>query len=247
MSLPTTFRQKILNRIFDMFQYAGCGLLDIFFPRCCPICGSVLEDNEIVICNQCLARLPRTEQSVLRGNLTEDLFAGVHHFRRGAAFLFFDKNTNTQRLIHSMKYHERPEIAYALGREAACDFMQSDFFDGIDLIIPIPLHPKRLRERGFNQSEWIARALSETTNIPMDTSHVTRVRNNPQQALQSAQARETNVAGVFKVNHPEDLYHKHILIVDDLITTGATIRACIDAMKVCRGAEFSIFALGKAR
>ncbi len=222
-------------------------LLSLFYPHCCAMCGDLLEDETITMCPKCIHRLPRTEQCALRGNMTEELFCDLPRFQRAAAFLFFDKGADIQHVIHKMKFHEQPRIAYDLAREAAYDFMQADFFEDIDLIIPIPLHPKRLRERGYNQSEWIARALSETTGIPVDTTHVSRIRNNPQQALQKAKDRAINVEGVFAVNHPEELYRKHILIVDDLITTGSTVRACIKALKVCRGAEFSVFALGKAR
>ena len=228
-------------------NYLWHSLLSLFYPHCCAMCGSLLEDETQTLCPQCIQRLPRTEQSSLRGNLTETLFADLPRFERGAAFLFFDKGADVQRLVHKMKFHEQPQIAYDLSREAAYDFMQADFFEDIDLIIPIPLHPHRLRERGYNQSEWIARALSEATGIPVDTTHVCRIRNNPQQALQKASDRATNVEGVFAVNHPEELYRKHILIVDDLITTGNTARACIKALRPCRGARFSVFALGKAR
>lgn len=222
----------------------------MLFPKTCPLCGRVIEDkghSGECFCKNCLRQLPRTEQAVLRGNITEELFVRNSRFQRGAAFLFYEHEHPIRKAIHTMKFHSRPDIAYHLAREAAYDFMQSDFFEDIDLIIPIPLHPKRLRERGYNQSEWIARALSEITGIPMDADHLTRIRNTRQQALQTIKKRKTNVEGAFAVLHPEELYRKHILIVDDLITTGATILACMDAMNVCRGAKFSVFALGKAR
>lgn len=222
-------------------------LLSLFYPHCCAMCGCLSEDETVTLCPECIKHLPRTEQCALKANMTEELFCDLPRFQRAAAFLFFDKGADVQRLVHKMKFHEQPRIAYDLAREAAYDFMQADFFDDIDLIIPIPLHPRRLRERGYNQSEWIARALSEATGIPVDTTHVRRIRNNPQQALQKARDRAANVEGVFAVNHPEELYRKHILIVDDLITTGSTVRACIRAMHPCRGARFSVFALGKAR
>ena len=171
----------------------------------------------------------------------------VMHLQRAAAFLFFDKESTIRDVVHAMKYKDRPEIAYQLGRQAALEMQYADFFDEIDVIVPIPLHPKRLRERGYNQSEYIARGISDVTGIPVDTTHVERVRNTPQQALQRGEDRMKNVEGAFAVNHPEQLYHKHILLVDDLITTGETARACLKAMKRCRGAQFSVFSLCKAR
>jgi len=126
------------------------------------------------------------------------------------------------------------------------EFQYSDFFDGIDIIMPVPLHPKRLRERGYNQSEYIAKGISEITGIPVDNTHVTRSRNTPKQALQKGDERKQNVSEAFTVNHPEQMYHKHILLVDDLITTGETAKACLHAMKKFRGASFSVFSLCKA-
>ena len=193
-----------------------------------------------------MRRLPRTEQALVRQNITEMTLKGVRRMDKAAAFLFFEKDHPIQGLVHKMKYAEQPLIGLQLGRQAALEFQYAEFFDGIDLIIPIPLHPRRERERGFNQSEFIARGISEVTGVPVDTMHVKRVRNTPKQALQDEQTRRHNVADAFEVNHPEQLYGKHILIVDDLITTGETMRSCIKAMRRVRGATFTVFALCKA-
>jgi len=168
------------------------------------------------------------------------------HIEQAAAFLFFEKDHPVQVLIHRMKYADQPMIGYRLGQEAAREFFDSGFFEGIDGIIPMPLHPRRLRSRGYNQAEYIARGISDVTGIPVDTTHVTRVRNTPKQAQQTGEGRKMNVANAFAVNHPEQMYHRHLLIVDDLITTGETMRACLHAMRAFRGARFSVFALCKA-
>lgn len=217
------------------------------------------------LCRRCLAELPRTEQADTPQNLTEMTLTGTDsllvrdmgqtmvrnkkqmHLERAAAFLFFDKEDPVRRLVHVMKYDDRPEIGYQLGRQAAMEFQYADFFDGIDVIVPLPLHPRRLRERGYNQSEYIARGISDITCIPVDTTHVTRVRNTPQQALRKGAERKANVQDAFEVNHPEQFYRRHILVVDDLITTGETMRSCLKAMRRFRGATFSVFALCKAR
>ena len=199
--------------------------------------------------------MPRTEQDILRENSTETTFTDgmserkqAMRLERAAAYLFYEKDHPIQRVIHRMKYADQPELGFWMARQAVLDWQgDTDFFDDIDLIIPMPLHPKRLRERGYNQSEYIARGLSEITGIPIDTTHVTRVRNTPKQALQNGDERRTNVADAFAVNQPEQLYNKHILLVDDLITTGETMKACLKAMKRFRGAKFSVFALCKAR
>lgn len=231
-------------------------LLSIFYPQICPMCGRYIGGQTDCLCNTCLAALPRTEQAVLRENGTEMALWGeaknraaarkTMHLERAAAFLFYEKNHPVQNLIHQMKYAERPEIGYHLAREAAKEFIYSDFFDGIDVIMPVPLHPHRLRSRGYNQSEYIARGLGGITGIPVDTTHLARVKDTPQQALQKGDDRRQNVAEAFAVSHPEQMYHKHILVVDDLITTGETMRACLKTMKAFRGARFSVFALCKA-
>ena len=145
-----------------------------------------------------------------------------------------------------MKYADQPLIGQQLGYLAAVDFQCADFWEDIDVIIPVPLHPGRMRERGYNQSEYIARGICSVTGIPIDTQHVRRVKNTPKQALQTGEGRRHNVVDAFEVNHPEQLYGKHILVVDDLITTGETMRSCLKAMRKIRGAKFTVFALCKA-
>lgn len=250
-------------------------LLSILYPPTCPMCGQYLGErtkgrNANPICLACLDTLPRTEQAAIRENGTEMTLWGeckspaaakkVLHMERAAAFTYFEKEHPIQHTIHLMKYADRPEIGWQLAREAAKEFLYADFFEGIDLIIPVPLHRNRLNSRGYNQSEYIARGLSEITGIPIDTTHLTRRRDTAKQAQLKANAqltngerltgrelRKANVEGAFAVNHPEQLYHKHILLVDDLITTGETARACLRAMKQFRGARFSVFALCKAK
>ena len=238
-------------------------LTDLFFPRTCPFCGRYISRQDCtiehidLICKDCLRRLPRTEQDITADNGTEMALLGDGsslsaarkrlHLVRAWAYLFFEKEHPIQHVIHRMKYADEPELGYRLAQQAVLSCRDENFFDEIDVIIPMPLHPKRLRERGYNQSEYIARGISDLTGIPVDTTHVTRARNTPKQALQDGEGRKTNVADAFAVNHPEQLYHKHILLVDDLITTGETVKACLRAMRVIRGAKFSVFALCKAR
>lgn len=227
-------------------------LLDLLCPRTCPMCGGYSNG----ICEECIQSLPRTEQAALRQNKTEYVLAGavndfvrqmkVMHLDKAAAFLHYEKDHPIQRAIHLMKYADQPMIGQQLGHLAAVDMQYADFLEGIDVIIPVPLHPKRMRERGYNQSEYIARGIREVTGIPIDTTHVTRTRNTPKQALQTGEERKHNVVDAFEVNHPEQLYGKHILVVDDLITTGETMRSCLKAMKRIRGAKFTVFALCKA-
>lgn len=258
------FRTFVLEMMRSQwFRYMMQGLLDVIYPPICPMCGRVLRQSYDMsreigadvsaggynspICASCYRNLPRTEQASERQNETEMVFYERRRFRRGAAFLFFEKNHPVQKLVHAMKFARRADIAYYCGTLMAEEMLHTGFFDDIDVIIPVPLHAIRYRERGYNQSEYIARGISDMTGIPVDMlHHVQRIRATHQQARTAAHARETNVAGAFRVNHPEELYRKHILIVDDLVTTGATISAVMDALTPVRGALYSVLALGKA-
>lgn len=221
-------------------------LTELFFPHTCCMCGGKLDRGKS-LCDACIISLPRTEQSLLRGNSTEELFCSEPRFQEAASFLFFDKESPVRKVVFAFKYQEQPQFAYQLAEIAAREFYETGFFETIDVIVPVPLHRRRFRNRGYNQSEYIARGLSHVLGIPVDTTHIHRVRNNPQQALLRKGGRTQNVAGIFQVNHPEEMYRKHILLVDDLITTGATIRSMMDAMKPFRGSKYSVFSLCKAR
>ena len=191
--------------------------------------------------------MPRTEQDVLRQNETEEALVDEKRLDKAAAYLFYEKGHPVQYLIHKMKYGDQPELGFWMARQAVLDCDNESFFEDIDLIVPMPLHPKRLRERGYNQSEYIARGISEITGIPIDTTHVVRVVNTPKQALQEGEERKKNVANAFEVINPRELANKHIMVVDDLITTGETMKACLKAMHSIREVKFTVFALCKAR
>jgi len=234
-------------------------LFDILYPRTCPFCGRYISDRQIReehiewLCVDCWKHLPRTEQDILRDNNTEETLTDgsseikqAMRLEKAAAYLFFEKEHPIQWVIHRMKYRDQPMLGFWLARQALLDWRNETFFEDLDLIVPMPLHPKRLRERGYNQAEYIALGISELTGMPVDTTHVLRVRNTPKQARQTGDERKTNVANAFAVVRPEELKDKHILVVDDLITTGETMRACLKAMKRIKGARFSVFALCKA-
>lgn len=221
-------------------------LLSVVFPSICPCCGQVVVEEEGQICSSCLSRLPQTEQIQTRGNLTEDKFVNIPNFVRGAAWLHYGED-KVRNLIQQMKYKNRPMIGYHLGKTLGQLLGEAGFMDGIDLIIPIPLHPKRLRERGYNQAEYIAKGISEATDIPMDyLDHIQRLINNPHQARLLVGGRKQNVSHIFAVNHPEELYRKHILLVDDVITTGSTLQSCIKAMIPIKGCQISVVTVAKA-
>lgn len=244
--------KKVLIRI-------GEGLLDTLYPPVCPMCGRrVIENNEFTqnytpyrICYPCFRSLPRTEHAYLRGNVVEMLFQTRLRFERGGAFLRFEKQHPVQRLVHHIKFGtwptSGPSLAYYLGVQAALEWVDYGWFEGMDMLVPIPLHVRRLRERGFNQSEYIARGISDVTGIPVRTDILRRVCRTHQQALLAGDERDRNVKGAFELmTDIRTLRHAHVLLIDDLITTGSTINAAIDALHQSHTCRYSVFAIGKA-
>ncbi|MBR1928664.1 MAG: ComF family protein [Paludibacteraceae bacterium] len=221
------------------------GLLDLFYPPLCCSCGSRLASNKDIICDNCLNQLPKTEMADHRDNSVENLFWDIKKFDKGGSFCYY--TSNFRNIIHHFKYKNQPQIGVFLGELAGKEFDKKGFFEGIDIIVPIPLHKKRLKQRGFNQAEEIAIGLSKSTSIPMDNQHLYRTRDNETQTQKTAAERAKNTINLFAVNNPQQWRGKHILLVDDIITTGATMRAAIAAITPIRQTKISVFTLGCAR
>ena len=232
-------------------------ILEVLFPSCCAACGRKLLQEEHYVCSSCLSSIVRTEHATLPNNGIDMLFAELLgdekkkiRYVKGAAFAFYnrDRGRTLRSLIEKGKFgaHPNPHIFYRLGLLAAQEYIDSELFDDIDIIVPIPLHLNRLRERGFNQAEWICRALSEVLHIPMDTEHLIRIKDNPHQSRSRFEKRGKNVEDIFVIHFPEEWKNKHVLLVDDVITSGSTILSCIKQTSPIRGCRVSVFALGWA-
>lgn len=232
-------------------------ILEVLFPSCCAACGRKLVQGEQVVCSSCIASIARTEHAILPDNgidmLFEERIQSQHkkiRYEHGAAFAYYnrDRGKILRQLIEQGKFggHPNPQIFFELGRIAGKEYIDTDLFDEVDYLVPVPLHPRRLRERGFNQAEYICKGLSEVLRIPMDTEHLVRVRNNPHQSRSQFDNREKNVKDLFLVRFPEEWKNKHILLVDDVITSGSTMFECMKQMTPIRGGRISVFALGWA-
>ncbi len=232
-------------------------ILEVLFPSCCAACGRKLVQGEQVVCSSCIASIARTEHAILPDNgidmLFEERIQSQHkkiRYEHGAAFAYYnrDRGKILRQLIEQGKFggHPNPQIFFELGRIAGKEYIDTDLFDEVDYLVPVPLHPRRLRERGFNQAEYICKGLSEVLRIPMDTEHLVRVRNNPHQSRSQFDNREKNVKDLFLVRFPEEWKNKHILLVDDVITSGSTMFECMKQMTPIRGCRISVFALGWA-
>ena len=228
-------------------------VLELFYPSLCVICQRGV-DSYNTLCADCLRQLPRTEHHILRENKVEMLFSDInrprkqwdkHRFVRGGAWLRY--NDDVAKLIHAAKFFERPELAEMLGRQMAIEWLDSGFFDDIDLLVPIPIHPHRMNERGYNQSEYICRGIASVVNIPIDTTTIRRVKDTPKQSQLTDAERQKNVEHAFHIPEPVNWHKRHILLVDDVITTGATIRNCIKEITPIRSCRISVFSLSVAR
>ncbi|HNW57476.1 MAG TPA: phosphoribosyltransferase family protein [Bacteroidales bacterium] len=231
-----------MNYICDLWD----DFVSLLFPRLCYGCGEHLLRNENLICTECYVAIPRTNYHLVGENPVEQLFWGRCFLEKAAAFSFYNKGSRIRNLIHNLKYKGIKEIGYELGRIYGRSLKSSGFTSGIDLIIPVPLHPDKKRKRGFNQSECISTGISEVTGLPVDTSSLIRIKASATQTKRSRYDRWTNVDGIFQVSDPYSVRGRHILLVDDVITTGSTIEACAVELLTVKGVKVSAVALAFA-
>lgn len=221
-------------------------LINLIFPATCAACGNVLLNNERIICLSCNYNLPRTNYHLEPDNPVELIFWGRVRIEYATAFYFFNKGSKFRHLIHELKYNGRKDIGIELGKIFGYEIMASDGFRTTDLIIPVPLHLKRLKKRGFNQSECIARGISEAMNKPMDTYSLIRTVYSSTQTRKTRYDRWLNVEGIFRITDPTALSGKHILLVDDVVTTGATLESCATEILKVEGTKVSVVVLAMA-
>ena len=230
---------KRTSHLKDWFS----SFIHLLFPRSCMVCGGPLMKDEDCICTLCNMELPRTYYHLRKDNPVEQLFWGKIPLGRATSYFFYRKGSDFCRIIHQLKYGGQKEIGSIMGRYMANEMIESGFFSGIDLIIPVPLHKKKQRLRGYNQSEWIARGITAVTGIPIDTESIFRKKNTETQTHKSILERRDNVEGIFELQRPEALVGKHILIVDDVLTTGSTTLACASCLVKVEGIRISILTL----
>lgn len=221
-------------------------LWDLFFPRCCVVCGTVLSRNEQFLCLHCLAGLPRTNLHLRKDNEVEKNFWGKLPVERATSFLYYSKGGDVRKLLYELKYYGNQEIGEMLGKCMAAELLPSGFFVSVDCIIPVPLHAKKKRQRGYNQSECLAAGISEITGVPVASHFIVREQYTATQTRKGSYERWENVDGIFHCNGLERLAGKHVLLVDDVLTTGATIVACADALKGVPGLRVSVLTLALA-
>ncbi|MCX6258423.1 MAG: ComF family protein [Bacteroidia bacterium] len=221
-------------------------LMGLFFPRICYACGEVLYGHEEVICNLCIYQIPRTNYHRSADNPVSRLFWGRVNVDGATSFFSFSKGSRFQGLIHQLKYKGKTEIGYVLGRLFGIDLKESPVFSLVDVVIPVPLHPDKQKKRGFNQCWYIADGIAFSLQVPVDCKSLYRGVNNETQTRKSRFERWKNVRDIFGLRDNHNLDNKHILLIDDVITTGATLESCAETLLKAKNVRVSIATLAAA-
>lgn len=231
---------NFIVRIFQRFPVMAGDLLSLLFPSLCSGCSNHLNQGESGICSSCLYRLPYTDHYLHKDNRVAKHFWGKVPFHAAMALLRYKKGSRVQRIIYNLKYGGRSDVGVKLGMMMAERLLISDFYRDAELIIPVPLHKSKERKRGYNQSAFIAEGLSAVLDIPVNKTALIRNIATESQTLKGRYSRYENMQCAFSVVKPGELRGKHILIVDDVITTGATITACAIELQRCGIRKLSI-------
>lgn len=230
-----------------LFQSLWQGIFYLLYPELCLSCYKSLLDQEKVLCIGCLSTLPLTNYHHISENETALRFAGRFRFENASSFAYFSKEGLLQNLLHEFKYNGNKKIGIWLAKLLAQSLKNTDWIKDVDIIIPIPLYKEKYARRGFNQSEVIVKELAMLLHKEWDNSAILRVIDTESQTNKSREERSENLKGAFQlVSHPQHFTNKHLLVVDDVLTTGATIEACVEILKDIPEVKISILTIGLA-
>ncbi len=220
--------------------------VSLLFPELCAACRESLVANEKLICTDCRFNLPYTNFHLQADNIVARQFWGKIQLEAAYALLYFIKGGKVQNLMHQFKYNGIKQIGNLMGSIAGEQLLKNPAFKTVDVIIPVPLHKKRLKERGYNQSACFAEGIASRLNAVVEENNLVRVTSTQTQTRKSRFARFENMQEVFTVLDPNRLENKHVLIVDDIVTTGSTLEACgIQLLKI-KGLKLSVAAIAYA-
>lgn len=215
-----------MNKLIQLWQ----DFTALLFPRLCLACNNALLAEEHFLCLNCELALPKTNLHEHPKNVLTEKFAGRLRLEAGSALFHFSKASKTQQLIHQIKYNDKREAAISLGHQYGKILMQIPHFQAFDVLLPVPMHARKQILRGYNQAEMFAKGLSESMMIPMETNALVKIKMTDSQTRKTRLERLQNVEEVYELRGPSVLNGKKVLIVDDVLTTGATIEACAVAI-----------------
>lgn len=221
-------------------------LINVFFPQICYACHTHLNDFEQDICTHCRHNLPVTNFHFNQDDSVLKIFHGRVTIENATALLRFEKKGKVQQLIHGLKYKGQERIGVFLGAWLGEELKSVKAYQAIDLVIPVPLHKKKLKKRGYNQVAKFAQQIAESLNAQYVDDVLLKVTNTDSQTLKNRFARWTNNNELFTLKNKNSIANKHILLVDDLITTGATMEACINVLNQAYNVKISIAAMAIA-
>ncbi len=232
----------ILRKIGNVFEL----MFKVLFPDLCLACSMRPKSKTTIFCSHCLTSLPLTDHFEVKMNTVKMHLAGRVPLHHGAALLTFRKEGIVQHILHQLKYKNRPVIGKVMGKMAASKLEQSVLFEKPDIVIPVPIHPNKIKKRGYNQSTVFGHSLGKAIHVPCDDTILIKIIENPSQTGKSRTERVDNVAGGFKVVRTSAILNKHILVVDDVITTGATIEACCNILLDAGAGKISVLCIAAA-
>ena len=218
-----------MNKLVDIFS----DFIDLFFPGICVTCGNRLINKEDFVCMDCWLDLPVTHFGNDDNNKVAQLFWGRVNITHATSYFSYKKGSRYQQLIYAIKYRGMKELGFETGKRFGFKLNEIVDLKTVDLIVPVPLHPRKQKKRRYNQSEWIARGIADAMSLPINTNNLTRKVHTSTQTNKSRFERWKNVEEIFGVEKPEVFTGKHILLIDDVVTTGATLEACsIQLLKI---------------
>ncbi len=220
--------------------------LSLIYPRYCEACEALLYKHERVICTKCALGLPKSNFHLNNKNPIVMALGGRVPLQQATSLFVFEKEGKVQNLLHALKYENQQIVGELMGQTFYNDLRSSGFFDGIDHVVPIPLHQKKQKSRGYNQSECFAKGISDKSGINLDAVSFTREVETSTQTKKGKAERWANVKDAFALKNTEVFKNKHILLVDDVITTGATIEGAWQALKDVEGIKISVASIAYA-
>lgn len=224
---------------FPAFRTLWSGFVHLLYPELCVACGADMPAGDTCFCFKCRLKISDSDMYRMKENEFTDRLWGRLPLETGASMYYFSRKSPVQQALHQLKYHNQPEIGVKIGRAFGHKLKMSEVFRSVEAIIPVPLHPKKERLRGYNQSAMFAQGISETMEIPVYSKALVRRTFTETQTKKKRMERFKNVDDVFVVDKPALLRDKHLLLVDDVLTTGATLEMCGQALLAEAGTRLS--------